>query len=478
MSADVKLIELFAGLGSQSQALKNIGVKHQVVGISEIDKFAIQSYKALHGEVKNYGDICNIDRLPKADMWTYSFPCQDISLAGKLAGFDKESGTRSGLLWQVARLLEISNQNNELPKFLLLENVKNLVGKKFKASYDEWLAFLNGLGYTNYWQVLNAKHYGVPQNRERVFCISVRGDHKPYVFPERLPLELKLKDYLDEIVDEKYYISDYRIKAMMTSTYVQRRNSIINKDIVPSLCARDWKEPKCVLLGEIDNEKYNKMLHSARRVYSGEGVAPTIHTCPGGNTEPKVAIGAIRGRNSKAVGIEKDSQQYVQQLELGGDVANSLTTVQKDNLVVCEHRYDIGLRMNKDSCVGTIRTCDAGGKKLVLKIKSNTKKGYEEATEGDSVNFAYWKSNTRRGRVGKEVSQTLTSGENMAVALEVEDKLTARKLTERECLRLMGWKDCQIDKIVEAKTSKTQMYKQAGNGIVVDVLEAIFKNLL
>ena len=179
----LRLIELFAGIGSQTQALKNIGVPHKVVAISEIDKYAIKSYEALHGAVNNLGDIREIQELPAADLWTYSFPCTDISVAGKLGGIVE--GTRSGLLYEVERLLKVSQKKETLPKYLLLENVKNLVGKKFKADFDRWLAFLSSLGYTNYWQVLNAKDYGIPQNRERVFCVSIRGNHEPFVFPEK-----------------------------------------------------------------------------------------------------------------------------------------------------------------------------------------------------------------------------------------------------------------------------------------------------
>ena len=202
----LRLIELFAGIGSQTQALTNIGVPHTVVAISEIDKYAIQSYEAIHGKVNNLGDIKRIKALPSADLWTYSFPCQDISVAGKGAGI--KEGTRSGLLFEVERLLNIANEEGTLPKYLLLENVKNLVSKKFKADFDRWLDFLSALGYTNYWQILNAKDYGIPQNRERVFCVSIRGEHSPYKFPEKQELKLRLRDMIDEVVDEKYYLKE------------------------------------------------------------------------------------------------------------------------------------------------------------------------------------------------------------------------------------------------------------------------------
>ncbi|MFI3162914.1 MAG: DNA (cytosine-5-)-methyltransferase [Bacillota bacterium] len=553
---NIKVVELFAGIGSQTQALKNLGVMHEVVARSEIDKYANISYEALHGNVENLGDITKIPELPKADLWTYSFPCTDISLAGKLAGLEKGGGTRSGLLWEVERLLLIAQENGTLPKYLLLENVKNLVGKKFRADYDKWLAFLSALGYSNYWQVLNAKHYGVPQNRERVFCVSVRGEHEPFVFPEKQELKTRLKDILESEVDEKFYITEARVRAMLASTYVQRRNSVISEEaIVPTLAARDWKEPKCVVLGELQNEKYQKMMESSRRVYDTNGIAPTVHTCGGGNTEPKIiyeeplerkgwhrkacevisadgistcihaqsnnlatkitepTIAAMRGRNPENPSSRIVGEPTEQRLEFNKNgTANTITTVQKDNLLVCEERRDEGLRTFKDDCCGSLRCKESGGDKRVVEIKANTKKGFEEVAEGDSLNLAYENSKTRRGRVGKEMAQTVTCNDSQGVVeiagvytdaterfqrppLEglsrtlksgchdagiVEDSenmLRVRKLTPRECLRLMGWKDEEIDKIKAAGISNTQMYKQAGNGIVVQVLEAIFRSL-
>lgn len=147
----MKVIELFAGIGSQTQALKNIGIEHEVIGIAEIDKYAVKSYEAIHGEVNNLGDICKIERLPECDLLTYSFPCQDLSVAGKGAGI--KEGTRSGLLLEVERLLEVSDK----PKYLLMENVKNLVGKKNKPDFDRWCEKLESMGYTNYWKVLDGR---------------------------------------------------------------------------------------------------------------------------------------------------------------------------------------------------------------------------------------------------------------------------------------------------------------------------------
>ena len=162
----LKVNELFSGIGAFRKALINLKIPHEIVGISEIDKHAVKSYEAMYGQTRNYGDISKIGALDYADLWTYGFPCQDISVAGLQQGIVKNE-TRSGLLYEVKRLLVNSALDNELPQYLIMENVKNLVGKKFKADFDSWLNWLSRMGYRNYYQVMNAKNYGIPQKRER-----------------------------------------------------------------------------------------------------------------------------------------------------------------------------------------------------------------------------------------------------------------------------------------------------------------------
>lgn len=638
----LRLIELFAGIGSQTQALTNIGIAHRVVAISEIDKYAIQSYEAMHGKANNLGDIRKIEELPDADLWTYSFPCQDISVAGKGAGI--KEGTRSGLLFEVERLLRVASEKGTLPKYLLLENVKNLVSKKFKADFDKWLDFLAELGYTNYWKVLNAKDYGIPQNRERVFCVSIRGKHEPFVFPKPKKLTIRLRDMIDETVDERFYLKESTIRSILRSTFNSRRDSIRPGDgLANTLLARDWRGPQCVQVGEVVGGKWDKMHDISKRVYEPDGIAPTVHCQQGGNTELKIAedfvlgglqkhqtprtdgisptlteamgkgggqtpviidtaepkerfykqafetlkenecevgdtidafnkkvnksgvcptlttrpegfktailpvVGAMRGRNPEDPSDRTAGVPTEQRLEINEKgLCNALTTVQKDNLVIEEDKQDyVSRRYNEfieekgyvpemfvaynkteikdvaptltgqcsspsgSSAVlklevedvkvlapnnwghkagdGTI-TRERTEKEIVpalqasagqtqqsyLKVKVANKKGYEEAKPGDYVNITYPGSKTKRGRVGNGVAHTLTCGDGNAV---ITENVRIRKLTPRECLRLMGWKDEQIDKIVAAKISGTQQYRQAGNGIVVQVLESIFKAL-
>lgn len=354
----LRVFEAFAGYGSQSIALRNLGIEHEVVAISEIDKYAIKAYEAIHGPTLNLGNISKIEveDIPDHDLFTYSFPCQDLSVAGKQAGLGK--GTRSGLLYECEKIIEAKK-----PKYLLLENVKNLVGKKFKPQFNEWLVYLESLGYTNYWKVLNVKDYGVPQNRERVFVVSILGEHKPYEFPKAMPLDKCIADILENEVDEKYYLSEeiqnrFKItnqnKNIIGTTKpdfrtIGQRDLVYDKNgIMGALVATDYKQPKQIAeinqLGMLDI-KGNEQV---RRVYGANGISPTLNTMQGGNRQPKI-------------------------LE------------------------DLDYRI--------------------------------------------------------------------------------RKLTPRECFRLMGMKDDDIDKIQAARISNTQQYKMAGNSIVVDVLEAIFKNL-
>lgn len=174
---------------------------------------------------------------------TYSFPCQDLSVAGKQKGMSKGEGTRSGLLWQVERIL---TEMEELPQILLMENVPQVHSDKNLDDFREWIMFLDGLGYTSRYEDLNGKNYGVPQNRERCFMVSWLGDYY-YNFPDPVPLERKLKDVLEEGVDEKYYLSEEQIKTILSSSFHTQRDRIQEAEgVAGTLCARDWKGPKCV----------------------------------------------------------------------------------------------------------------------------------------------------------------------------------------------------------------------------------------
>lgn len=219
----IRLIELFAGIGSQAMALRDIGADFEHYRIVEFDKYAIKSYNAIHGrdfpiafptmdirDVKGE-DLGIADTDKYCYLMTYSFPCQDLSVAGKGAGMSKDSGTRSGLLWEVERLL---NETEHLPQVLLMENVPQVHGKKNIEDFEKWIEFLNSKGYSNYWKDLNAKDYGVAQNRNRCFMVSILGDYT-YEFPQPIPLTKVMKDYLEDMVDEKYYINSEKAQALI-----------------------------------------------------------------------------------------------------------------------------------------------------------------------------------------------------------------------------------------------------------------------
>lgn len=217
----VRLIELFAGIGSQATALKRLGVDFETYRICEFDKYAIASYNAVHGTDFAVSDITEIhaedlgitDTDKHTYIVTYSFPCQDLSLAGKQAGMAKGTGTRSGLLWEVERLL---NECDELPQILLMENVPAIVSKKNMSDFQLWCEFLRSKGYTNKWKLMNAKDYGIPQNRNRCFMVSWLGDFD-YTFPTEIPLDLRMKDLLEKEVDERYYLSQKAVDGLMKS---------------------------------------------------------------------------------------------------------------------------------------------------------------------------------------------------------------------------------------------------------------------
>lgn len=320
--------------------------------------------------------------------------CQDFSLAGKQAGGDKDSGTRSSLMYETIRIVEKLK-----PKYVIWENVKNLLSKKHRHNFDAYLETLKQLGYKNYYQVLNAKDYGIPQNRERVFTISIRNDiDKDFHFPEKQPLELRLKDLLDDKVDEKYYLSDAQVNRIKTSTYTSNNRRIQKKDYCDTLCARDWKDPKCVQVnrkyGVFDTEKSK---HQAGSVYDKNGISPTLDTMQGGWRQPCIEI--------------------------------------------------------KSKC---------------KRLKSLVEK--TEFEEGKVLNLDLYNQTTN-----ENISRCLTEPHHNSQRLF--DGLRIRKLTPKECWRLMGFDDSDYEKASKVN-SNTRLYKQAGNSIVVNVLEAILTNLL
>ena len=422
MTEDILTVnELFSGIGAQRKALERLGIDHEVVGVCEIDKYAIQSYEAIFGKTKNYGDICTAPRLDYADLWTYSFPCQDISVAGRGKGINEN--TRSGLLYQVQRLLEVAKDEGTLPKYLLLENVKNLVGKKFKSQFDDWLFYLDQLGYDTYWQVLNAKNYGIPQNRERVFAISIRKDlNQSFEFPKPEELTKRLKDILEDEVNEKYYISQDKVEKFIKN--LENTNLLMVREATKKGYA------EATVGDSINIEQPNS---KTRRGRVGHGVAQTLTTAP----QQVVVQSAILSK-------------YGTNLDRTTDLSTTLMAIDYKGF---GNQAQIGII--EFPCIAASR-----GR-------------YIENTDAGEPTEQRLEINTQ----GTTNTITTVQKDNYVIEKKILEGTRIRKLTPLECWLLMGFDDEDFRKAEASGVSNSQLYKQAGNSIVVNVLEKIFKNL-
>ena len=392
----IKLLSLFSGIGAFETALRRGGHEYQLIGYCEIDKYAANAYSQIHGVSENYNlvDVTKVNTvlMDDVDLITYGFPCQDISAAGKQRGFEDKDGnrTRSGLFFEALRIIEETR-----PLYAIAENVKALTSKKFEKEFKTVLDSLDGAGYNNYWAVLNAKDYGIPQNRERVFIVSIRKDIDKggFKFPEKMPLNICVKDILENNVDEKYYINTEKARQLIKKLLDKNRitgvevcdatvnapnvrdisNAIISRYDAGISNQRSWGtaviEPlKILQIGNLLPDAGRKFTNpQTGRVYDPDGLAPTLNTMQGGGREPKI--------------IEPHANKIVRTSTIG------------------KHETD-----------------------------------------------------------------------------DVHESYRIRKLTPRECFRLMGFTDAEFDRI--KGVSNTQLYKQAGNSIVVNVLEAIFNRLL
>ncbi|MGH1862897.1 DNA (cytosine-5-)-methyltransferase [Enterococcus faecalis] len=413
----MKFLDLFAGIGGFRLGMESAG--HECIGFCEIDKFARTSYKAIHdttGEVEMH-DITTISDefirgIGSVDVICGGFPCQAFSVAGKRKGFEDTRGT---LFFEIARFAYILR-----PRYLFLENVKGLLNHEGGATFETILRALDELGYDVEWQVLNSKDY-VPQNRERVFIIGhLRGERTRKVFP------------------------------------IERKNgTTVKNNIKP-----------------INNSKKTRELlnlDSANRFYDVNGISPCLNTMQGGDREPKIAVvGNVNPSGSGMNGQVYSSDGLAPTLTTNkGEGAKIAIPVLTPDRV--EKRQN-GRRFKDDGEeMFTLTAQDRHG----IMVKEATSKGYAEALPGDSVNISHPNSNTRRGRVGKGIANTLLTGEEQAV---VTNNFRIRKLTPRECWRLQGFPDWAFDKAKEVN-SDSQLYKQAGNSVTVPVIADIASRL-
>ena len=453
MAKEIRVLELFAGIGACSKAFTNLGIPHQIVDAVEIDKYAIKSFNAIHNTNFEPQDISQWDKDLDVDLIMHGSPCQDFSVAGKQAGGDEGSGTRSSLMYETLRIVEKLK-----PKYVIWENVKNLLSKKHRHNFDAYLKSMEDLGYHNDYKVLNAKDYGIPQNRERVFTVSIRKDLEAefmtFRFPEPIELKTKLNDILEPVVDEKFYLSDKALACFMsdgTGKYPRRERFLQNIN------------------------RKNREIGNA--VTTRAGSRPTDNFV----TEPVCVASRGRGENN---------EQHLEPRRDG--VTNTITTVQKDNYiaVLVDDTYKNREPREYEEYSPTLRAGRSG-----LKVITANKQGVTNTTtsvqndnyiaEPRTIDAKTTRgadvANTIRASIHKQGSRNLL--ENIkngrgyeGVAILTTNGYRIRKLTPLECWRLMGFDDTDFRK-AEQVNSNAQLYKQAGNSIVVNVIMSIIQKL-
>ena len=494
---------------------------YELVNFCEFDKYAIQSYCAIHSvdESLNLGDITKVDetKIEPFNMICGGSPCTDFSIAGKQAGSmwkcrdcdyeynpltvhysnrhkcpkcnsEQIDKTRSSLLVEWLRIIRANK-----PKWGIYENVKNIVGKKFKDTFQMFIDELHEYGYNTYFEVLNAKDYGVPQNRERVYLIIIQknSDNGKFKFPQKLPLKLRLKDMLEDEVLDKYYLSDevqkrfkftdnLFLKDVVGTTKpnfrtIGQRDLVYKQDcVIGALVATDYKQPKQILcsnsIEKAELEQVGQIYGTekepnpqAGRIYSNNGISPALDSCSGGNRMPKVFLDEPK---INVIGNYSPSGHDASRVVDVGGIAPTV----KENYgtvtgIIEPLAYDEQNKyIRKDGCVGTITTDESSPKHNNRVIEFD----WTEINSNDNLN-----------------------------------NIRVRKLTPKECFRLMGFSDDDFEKAkyyseeeVEKlnlrslkkyknlppnekieRISNSQLYKQAGNSIVVDVLYYIFKEL-
>lgn len=496
----------------------SLSKKWELVNFCEFDQYATKSYCSIHdvNESLNLGDITKVDetKLKPFNMICGGSPCQDFSVAGKQKGSVwtcKDCGheynpltvhwskrdncpccdskniekTRSSLLVEYLRVIRANR-----PNLGIYENVKNIVGKQFRdTTFKLFEEELHEYGCNTYWKVLNAKDYGVPQNRERVYLIFIKKelDNGKFVFPEGFDNGIRLKDVLEDEVDEKYYISDDKVQRFLTNLntdtsllydpcQVKREGkSREYNDYCPTLTSRDYKDSRLVnenvvkQVGNISDCNCNWKNPQVGRIYSTDGCSPTLNTCGGGSHEPKILqVGKI---NSSQDGVVV-SDEGIAPTHTAGH-GNTPKVLKVGNI----NPSGNGMNGNVFDSTGlspTITTIKGEGNKIA--IRQATKKGYIECDIGGVADLSYPNSKTRRGRVqdNGNICPTITATETGICRLE--SLLRIRKLTPKECFRLMGFDDSAYDAASNV-VSNSQLYKQTGNSIVVDVLYYILVEL-
>lgn len=425
-------------------------------------KKVIEKYWLACKLTNNQGDISRIKELPYADLWTISFCCQDISVAGKMKGLKPDSGTRSSLLWNNIDLLYKSKEKGELPKYILFENVKNLVSKKFIDDFNDLLSVMDELGFNSYWKVLNAKDCGIAQNRERVFVICIRKDidTKTFNFPKPFDNGLRLIDFLEDEVDEKYYLSKEVLKkfkfypeskgehikvigSLNPDKNVQDRVRVLDMNsISQGLRATDYKDLVKIAIG------IDKSINSTKQI--------DFANC-------------ITSRENRGVSNRKSEGTAV--LEQVGQIYGTETEPNPQGGRIYDAEY----------LSPTLNTCK-GGNRMPKIIESNHSKWKQKmynkfiTDSNGEISGVYTNQSEKFGYRPpmKGLSKTLKANANDAGVVE---KQRVRKLTPKECYRLMGFNDTDIDNAYAMGVSDSQLYSQAGNSIVTNCVELLAEHL-
>lgn len=500
----------------------NLEKRWELVNFCEFDKYAIKSYCAIHDvdENKNLGDITKVNEkeLDDFNMICGGSPCQDFSVAGKQKGSVwtcKECGheynpltvhwskrdkcpncssnniekTRSSLLVEYLRVVRANK-----PNFGIYENVKNIVGKQFKdTTFKLFTDELEEYGYNVYWKVLNAKNYGIPQNRERVYLLFIKKDldNGKFRFPESFDNGLRLKDLLENEVDEKFYISDEKVERFITN--LNHKNSLLYdpcqvkregksreySEYAPTLTSRDYKDPR--LVNENAVKQIGNIVNTGNwdnpqrgRIYSSEGCSPALNCCGGGGLEPKIITGLDKSYNNPKFIEIANCITSREDRGISNRKSEGTAVIKIGNINPSGNGMN-GVIYSESGLSPTLTTNKGEGNKVA--IKQATKRGYIECEVGGVADLSYPDSKTRRGRVQENgnVSPTITATETGVC--KIESPIRVRKLTPRETFRLMGFADKDFDAAQKAGISNSQLYKQAGNSIVVDVLYYIYREL-
>ena len=445
----MNFIDFCSGIGGFRLGLELAGYK--CIGFCEKDKFAVKSYRAMFNTEGEWyaDDVTKLksEEVPYADIWTFGFPCQDISVAGKQRGL---SGERSGIYFSIIDLIK-GKEEKDKPTYLLIENVKNLLSINGGFDFAEVLSELDQAGYDAMWQVLNSKDFGVPQNRERVFIIAnLRSRGRREILPVGGENAATLKQIIGGMQGYRVYDTDG-----ISSTLVGNAGGVGAKTGLYKV-------------GNINPSGKG----ASGNVYDTDGISQTL-TANGGGVGAKTGLYFIDQSNTKSK-ITENSRCITSRYTAG--IVNRTATnsaVLEARAVITPEREDKrqnGRRMkNTDEPMFTLTSQDRHG----VAIKEATKKGYAEAEIGDSINISVPNSKTRRGRVGKGISNTLDTGCQMAT---LDKHYRIRRLTPKECFRLQGFPDELFEK-ARAVNSDAQLYKQAGNAVTVNVAFAVAKSL-